>query len=60
MTQKVKSLLSDFNYRYAKKYLYKNDTNRDTDVKAYVDRNFGLKTRRNEEYIIFSEKKFLV
>ena len=59
-SQKVKSLLSDFDYRYAKKYLYRNETNTDAKAKAYVERNSGLKTRRNEEYIMFSEKRFLV
>lgn len=58
-SQKVKSLLSDFDYRYAKKYLYKDETNPDAKAKAYVERNSGLKTRRNEEYIMFSEKRFL-
>jgi len=59
-TQKVKSLLSDFDYRYAKKYLFNKSANPDADAKSYVARNPGLKTRRNEEYIMFSEKKFLV
>lgn len=58
-TKKVKSLLSDFDYRYAKKYLYKNKANPDAEAKAYVERNPGLKTRREEEYIMFSEKRFL-
>lgn len=59
-TKKVKSLLSDFDYRYAKEYLYKNKANPDAEAIAYVERNPGLKTRREEEYIMFSEKRFLV
>lgn len=59
-TKKVKSLLSNFDYRYAKKYLYKKKANPDAEAKAYVKRNPGLKIRRNEEFIMFSEKRFLV
>ncbi len=59
-TQKVKSLLSDFDYRYAKTYLYNKNSNPDADAKAYVKRNPGLKTRRDEEYKMFAQKKFLV
>ena len=58
--KKVKSLLSDFDYRYAKEYLYNKKANPDAEAKAYVERNPGLKTRRDEEYIMFSEKRFLV
>ena len=57
---KVYRKLSDFDYRYAKEYLYNKKANPDAEAKAYVERNPGLKTRRDEEYIMFSEKRFLV
>jgi len=48
--QKVLRLFQDFDYRYALKYLYQNDTSK---AQAYVNRNPGLARRRNEEYSIF-------
>ncbi len=46
----VQRLLSDFDFRYALEYLYNGDTNK---AQAYVDRNPGLKERREKEYLMY-------
>lgn len=48
--KKVKSLLGDFDYRYAMAYIYNGDSKKSN---AYVTRNPGLKSRRDEEYSIY-------
>jgi len=48
--KKVLELLEDFDYRYALKYIYSGDSKK---AKAYVDRNPGLKTRREWEYSVY-------
>jgi GH24 family phage-related lysozyme (muramidase) len=48
--EEVKRLFSDFDYRYAMKYIYNGD---EVESQAYVDRNPGLVTRREEEYSIY-------
>lgn len=44
--ERTKTLLSNFDYEYADRYL-------DVNPQAYVDRNKGLKIRREEEYNMF-------
>jgi len=45
--KRTKELMEDFDYRFAYKYLYPNDSQ---SAKLYVDNNPGLKDRREEEY----------
>lgn len=47
--EKVWNLFEDFDYRYAEKYLKEEVKN----PQEYVDRNPGLKVRREEEYNIY-------
>lgn len=47
--EKVWKLFEDFDYRYAEEYLKKEVKN----PQEYVDRNPGLKVRREEEYSIY-------
>lgn len=48
--QEVKRLLSDFDFRYAMKYIYNGNKEKS---QAYVDRNPGLIKRREDEYEIY-------
>ena len=48
--EKVWSLLENFDYNYACQYLCEGD---EQEAQAYVDRNPGLKVRREEEYAIY-------
>lgn len=48
--EKVWSLLENFDYRYAYTYLYQDNAQ---EAKAYVERNPGLRERREEEYAIY-------
>ena len=50
---KVKSLLDNFDYEYAKRYLYDGD---EAKARAYVERNSGLATRRQKEYEMYLNK----
>lgn len=45
--KRTKELMEDFDYRFAYKYLYPNDSQ---SAQLYVDNNPGLKDRREEEY----------
>ena len=47
---KVWSLLENFDYNYAYQYLYEGN---EQEAQAYVDRNPGLKVRREEEYAVY-------
>ena len=50
--EKVDELLGNLDEEFAKEHLYHGD---EAEAQAYVDRNPGLKERRNDEYNIYKE-----